>query len=254
MHHPKPGVRGDVRNVALIAHVDHGKTTLVDAMLHQSGIFRANQQVAERVMDSFALERERGITILAKNTAVEYAGIRSTSWTPPVTPISAARWNGRWPWSTAFCSSSTHPKAPSADALRSQEGPRSRPAAHRLHQQDRSPRRACRRGSGRGVRPLHRPQRQRGATRFSHRLHQCAAGQASRDPSQTGDGPEAVLRSHRRFPPRPCADTSGSLQFQANNLDYSEYVGRLAIGRVKRGVLRAPGLYTLCRRAKRANR
>ena len=61
--------RNDVRNIAIIAHVDHGKTTLVDAMLKQSHIFRENQKVAERVMDSNPLERERGITILSKNTA-----------------------------------------------------------------------------------------------------------------------------------------------------------------------------------------
>jgi GTP-binding protein len=69
-------VREDLRNVAIIAHVDHGKTTLVDEMLKQGGVFRKNQQVAERVMDSNDLERERGITILAKNTAVHYEGVK----------------------------------------------------------------------------------------------------------------------------------------------------------------------------------
>ncbi|HEY3217815.1 MAG TPA: translational GTPase TypA [Candidatus Limnocylindria bacterium] len=68
--------RQDIRNIAIIAHVDHGKTTLVDGMLRQSHIFRENQQVAERVMDSNALERERGITIMAKNTAITYKGIK----------------------------------------------------------------------------------------------------------------------------------------------------------------------------------
>ena len=69
-------IRNDLRNIAIIAHVDHGKTTLVDAMLKQSGIFRANEHVEERVMDSNALERERGITILAKNTALMHNGTK----------------------------------------------------------------------------------------------------------------------------------------------------------------------------------
>ena len=69
-------IRNDLRNVAIIAHVDHGKTTLVDQMLKQSGTFRENQVVEERVMDSGALERERGITILAKNTSVHYHGVK----------------------------------------------------------------------------------------------------------------------------------------------------------------------------------
>ncbi len=68
--------RDDLRNVAIVAHVDHGKTTLVDAMLWQSGAFRANQDVAERVLDSMDLEREKGITILAKNTAVRHSGVK----------------------------------------------------------------------------------------------------------------------------------------------------------------------------------
>ena len=68
--------RDDIRNIAIIAHVDHGKTTLVDAMLKQSGLFRENEQVQERVMDSNDLERERGITILAKNTSFYYKGCK----------------------------------------------------------------------------------------------------------------------------------------------------------------------------------
>src|SRR2546430_6290927 len=65
-------LREDIRNIAIVAHVDHGKTTLVDAMLKQSGLYRANERIIERVMDSMDLERERGITIMAKNTAVHF--------------------------------------------------------------------------------------------------------------------------------------------------------------------------------------
>src|SRR5258706_4543145 len=68
--------RPDLRNIAIVAHVDHGKTTLVDGMLRQSGTFRDNETVAERVMDSGDLERERGITILAKNTSLRYRGVK----------------------------------------------------------------------------------------------------------------------------------------------------------------------------------
>src|SRR5918992_944187 len=68
--------RDDIRNVAIIAHVDHGKTTLVDGMLKQSNIFRANQDVGELILDSNALEREKGITILAKNTAITYRDVK----------------------------------------------------------------------------------------------------------------------------------------------------------------------------------
>ncbi|MGH2502283.1 MAG: GTP-binding protein, partial [Ktedonobacterales bacterium] len=69
-------VREDIRNVAIIAHVDHGKTTLVDGLLKQSKVFRENQQVGELIMDSNELERERGITILAKNTAIHYKDVK----------------------------------------------------------------------------------------------------------------------------------------------------------------------------------
>lgn len=66
----------NIRNIAIIAHVDHGKTTLVDALLRQSHVFRENEQVSERVMDSGDIEKERGITILSKNTSVMYNGIK----------------------------------------------------------------------------------------------------------------------------------------------------------------------------------
>lgn len=83
--------REDVRNIAIIAHVDHGKTTLVDELLKQSGVFRENQEVAERVMDSNDIEKERGITILSKIQRSLTKEQRSTSSTLLATPISVAR-------------------------------------------------------------------------------------------------------------------------------------------------------------------
>ena len=84
-------IREDLRNVAIIAHVDHGKTTLVDQMLKQSGTFRENQAVEERVMDSNDIERERGITILAKNTSIKYKDVKINVIDTPGMLISAVR-------------------------------------------------------------------------------------------------------------------------------------------------------------------
>jgi GTP-binding protein len=125
-----------LRNIAIIAHVDHGKTTLVDKLLQQSGSFRENQRVAERAMDSNDLEKERGITILAKATSVVWRTPASTSWTPPATPISAARWSASCRWSTASSCWSTRPRPmPQTKFVVAR---RSRSAsAHRRHQQGR---------------------------------------------------------------------------------------------------------------------
>ena len=91
-----------LRNVAIIAHVDHGKTTLVDQLFRQSGTFRDNQRIEERAMDSTDLEKERGITILAKCTSVDWHGTHiSTSSIRRATPTSAPRSSAFSPWSTA---------------------------------------------------------------------------------------------------------------------------------------------------------
>ena len=100
-----------IRNIAIIAHVDHGKTTLVDAMLRQSGTFRSNEALTERVMDSNDLEKERGITILAKTRPSTTRTRRSTSSTRRATPTSAVRSSARSRWSTVSFSSSTPRKA-----------------------------------------------------------------------------------------------------------------------------------------------
>ena len=84
----------DIRNLAIIAHVDHGKTTLVDALLKQGKVFRAHQQVGTLMMDSNPLERERGITILAKNASVSYGDVRINVIDTPGHADSAARWKG----------------------------------------------------------------------------------------------------------------------------------------------------------------
>jgi predicted membrane GTPase involved in stress response len=102
MANPSAPASEALRNIAIIAHVDHGKTTLIDVLLRESGLFRDNEQVAERAMDSNDLERERGITILAKVTSLTWQRqTASTSSTRLATPISAARWSASCTWSTA---------------------------------------------------------------------------------------------------------------------------------------------------------
>src|SRR5205823_732990 len=177
---PAVARRPDVRNVGIIAHVDHGKTTLVDALLRQTGVFRANQAVAERVMDSFALERERGITILAKNTTVTWEGVRINIVDTP----GHADFGGEVERTLAMVDGVLL-------LVDASEGPL--------------------------------PQ-----TRF-------VLGKAL----EAGLPPVVCLNKIDR-PDAPA-------RFQANNLGYDDYVGRLAIGRVVAGALVAGGEYALCR-------
>ncbi|GIS01511.1 MAG: hypothetical protein CM15mP103_00620 [Gammaproteobacteria bacterium] len=93
-----------LRNIAIIAHVDHGKTTLVDCLLQQSGTLDRKNAGAERIMDSNDQERERGITILAKNTAINWNDYRINIVDTPATPILAVRWSACCRWWTRYCS------------------------------------------------------------------------------------------------------------------------------------------------------
>ena len=102
----------NLRNIAIIAHVDHGKTTLVDKLLRATDAFRANQQVEERVLDSNDQERERGITILAKNISIEYKDVKINVIDTRATPTSAARSSACSRWPTAPCCSLTRSRAP----------------------------------------------------------------------------------------------------------------------------------------------
>ena len=140
-------IRSDIRNVAIIAHVDHGKTTLVDCMLRQSGRFRDTQLVGEQILDTNDLERERGITILAKNIAIPYQGVKiNIIDTPGHADFGGEveRVLGMADGALVLVDAAEGPMPQTRFVL--VEGVRVRAAADRGDQQDRSPRRPAARG------------------------------------------------------------------------------------------------------------
>ena len=236
-----PGVANPLRrNIAIIAHVDHGKTTLVDAMLNQTGIFRANERVAERAMDTNDLERERGITILAKNTAVRYRDLIINICDTPghadfggevertlsmVDGVDAARRCLRRP--------------AAADALRAPQGARTQAPADRRHQQDRSAGRARRRTcSTRSTisSSISTPPRISSTSRCSTptRAPACATSDPAVDGVTLEPLFEAIVEAHSAAAGAP----EQPLQMLIANLDSSDYLGRIAIGRIFNGRVR----------------
>src|SRR3990172_11874964 len=221
MSENKPRRRDDIRNVGIIAHVDHGKTTLVDAMLHQSGIFRANEQVAERVMDSLDLERERGITILAKNTSIHYGKVKINIVDTPGGPLPQTRFVLKKALEAGLPPIICINKIDRADA-------RVSAVLDEIYDL---------------FIDLDATEDQ---LDFPVVYTNARAGTATYDLKQPSSDLHLLFDLIVEALPCPLVDAMVPTQFQANNLDYSDYVGRLAIGRLKNGTLTA-GLYTLCR-------
>jgi GTP-binding protein len=239
--------RDDLRNIAIIAHVDHGKTTLVDGLLHQSGIFRANEHVAERVMDSMELERERGITIMAKNTTVRYGSVKINIVDTPghadfggevertlamvdgvMLLVDASE--GPLPQTRFVLKKALEAKLPPIICINKIDRPDARVAEVLDEIYDL-------------FIDLDATEDQ---LDFPVIYTNARAGIATRDLKQPGETLKPLFDLIVEALPGPLIDAAAVTQFQANNLDYSDYVGRLAVGRVKNGTL-APGQYTLCR-------
>ena len=239
--------RHALRNIAIIAHVDHGKTTLVDAMLRQTGIFRANEQVADRVMDSMDLERERGITIMAKNTTIHYGDVKINIVDTPghadfggevertlamvdgvMLLVDASE--GPLPQTRFVLKKALEAKLPPIVCINKIDRPDARVAAVLDEIYDL-------------FIDLDATEEQ---LDFPVVYTNARAGTATRDLKQPGENLKPLFDLIVDTLPGPAFDPTASTQFQANNLDYNDYVGRLAIGRLKNGAL-AIGHYTLCR-------
>ena len=239
--------RGDIRNVAIIAHVDHGKTTLVDALLRQSGIFRANEQVVDRVMDSLDLERERGITILAKNTSIHYRGVKINIVDTP----GHADFGGEVERTLAMVDGvmllvdASEGPLPQTRFVLKKALEAGLPPIVCINKIDRSDARPAE-----VLDEIYDLFIDLDATEdqldFPIVYSNARSGMATRDLKQPAENLKALFDLIVEALPGPLTDASAPLQFQANNLDYDDYVGRLAIGRLKSGKL-AIGQYMLCR-------
>ena len=237
----------ELRNIAIIAHVDHGKTTLVDEMLKQSGVYRENQEVVERVMDSGDLERERGITILAKNTAVTYKGVKINIVDTP----GHADFGGE----VERVLKMVNGVILLVDAA---EGPmpqtrfvlgRALELGHRVIVV---------------VNKIDRP---------DQRIHEvvdevlellmdlnatdeqldspmlfCSGrrGTASYSPDVEGTDLQPLFDTILEYIPEPAQDTAAPFQMLVSSLDYNEFVGRIAIGRIERGTIRQNEEIAVC--------
>ncbi len=241
------GIRNNLRNVAIIAHVDHGKTTLVDQLLKQSGIFRENEAVAERVMDSGDLERERGITILSKNTAVKYKDTKINIVDTP----GHADFGGEVERVLMMVDAVIL----LVDAF---EGcmPQTRFVLKKALGLGKKPLVVLNKIDRPGARPAEVVDEvldlfiELGANddQLEFPVAYCSAreGCASLDPDVPGTDMEPLFEMILREVPAPEGDLDGPTQVLFSNIDYDGYVGRIGIGRVERGRIQSGQTVAIC--------
>lgn len=233
-------IREDIRNIAIIAHVDHGKTTLVDSLLKQSGIFRANQQVNERVMDSNDIERERGITILAKNTAVNYKGVKINIVDTPghadfggevervlkmvngvVLLVDA--FEGPMPQTKFVLKKALDLELPVVVSINKIDRPEARPEEVIDEILDLFIE------LGANSSQLDCP----------FVFTSAKKGTAALEPGGDEESMEALFETILMYIPAPEGDSDEPLQLIISTIDYNEYIGRIGIGKVERGTIRS---------------
>ena len=227
-----------LRNIAIIAHVDHGKTTLVDGLLAQAGTFAAHEEVADRVMDSMDLEKERGITILAKNTAIQVGDVKINIVDTP----GHADFGGevervlKMVDGLSACGCLRSPLPQTRFVLKSLG---SRPSDHVCINKSTDPTR-IQEVENRSLRSLHRFGCRRGPTPdYDHACERVV-------PDQSRADLKPLFTTIIDFFPEPTGNPASTLQFLVTQLDYDSYVGRLAIGRIVNGSLKQRDELLLC--------
>ena len=243
-----------IRNVAIIAHVDHGKTTLVDAMLKQSGIFRENEQVAERVMDSNDLEKERGITILSKNTSVRYGDIKINIVDTP----GHADFGGEVERVLKMVDGVVL-------LVDSFEGamPQTREVLKKSLALNLKPIVVINKIDRPGARPLKVVDEvlelfiELGANDeqldFPVVYASGKRGIATMDLNQEGKDLKCLFETIVNTIQPPQCDMDGTMQMLVSNIDYDDYVGRIAVGRVERGSIEVGMPLAICKKDKTEN-
>ena len=231
-----PLIREDIRNVCIIAHVDHGKTTLVDALLKQSGVFRENQEVVERVLDSNELERERGITILAKNTAIRYRGVKiNIVDTPGHADFSGEveRIMGMVDGALLVVDAAEGPMAQTRYVLRKAlaAGLKCIVVINKMDRADARPREVV----DEVFELFLNLEASEEQLDFPIVYASAREGKASLSPDDPGQNMQPLFEAIIRHVPAPRGEIEGPLQLLVTTLDYDDYIGRLAIGKIWQG-------------------